>query len=133
MGIVVDSSVLIAGERGQLDLASTLEAIGDEEIAIAAITASELLHGVHRARTAAQRSRREAFVEHLLSSVPVLPFDLNAARVHATLWADLAKRGINVGAYDLLIAATAVATGHRVATRDERSFPLVPGLDLLRW
>lgn len=67
MGALIDSSVLIAVERDHLDLRTVLERHEREPIAIAAITASELLHGVHRAKTAAQRARREAFVEHLLA------------------------------------------------------------------
>ena len=60
MGAVIDSSVLIAAERGKLDLESVIRDYGDEPIAISAITASELLHGVHRAAESAQRNRREA-------------------------------------------------------------------------
>jgi predicted nucleic acid-binding protein len=55
------------------------------------------------------------------------------ARVHARLSADLAARGSPVGAHDLMIAATAIAVGYDVATRDERSFPRIPGLTVLRW
>jgi len=55
---------------------------GDELFAISAVTASELLHGVHRV-SAAKRGSTEAFVEGLLERLPVLPFDLISARVHA--------------------------------------------------
>ena len=131
MGALIDTSVLIAAERGLLDLGAVQSQ--DEEIAIASITASELLHGVHRARTAAQRARREALVEGLLTRLPVLDFDLVAARTHARIWADLQKRGMMIGAHDLLIGATALARGFGVATRDERSFPNIAGLRVLRW
>lgn len=133
MAALIDSSVLIAIERQQLDLNTLLAEHADEEVAIAAIPASELLHGVHRARIAKQRSHREAFVEQILSRVAVIPFDLMAARVHARLWAQLAAQGVTVGAHDLLIAATALAHTFAVATRDERSFPRIPGLSILRW
>ncbi len=133
MGTLIDSSVLIAVERGALDLTSLPISLRDDEVAIAAITASELLHGVHRADGEARRSRREAFVEALLQRLPVLPFDLLVARTHARLWAGLLNRGVPVGAHDLLIAATALSSGMKVATRDERSFPRIPGLALLRW
>lgn len=133
MGAVIDSSVLIAAERGRLDLESVLRAYGDEPVAIAAITASELLHGIHRAVEASQRSRREAFVERLLAELPLIPFDLVVARVHARLSAELAAKGSTVGAHDLLIGATALAVGYDVATRDERSFPRIPGVNVLRW
>ena len=49
------------------------------------------------------------------------------------LWADLAARGTPVGERDLFIAATAVAFGHRVLTRDQRSFPKIPGVDVEVW
>ena len=132
MGTILDSSVLIAAERGQIDLDAILEAVGDEPVALAAITASELLHGVHRLGGVA-RARSALFVEQLLNLLPVVAFDLEAARVHATLSAELRSRGTTVGAHDLMIAATAVYLGYDVTTRDTRSFPRIQGLDVRRW
>jgi tRNA(fMet)-specific endonuclease VapC len=129
MATLIDSNVLIAAERGQLDPGHIAP---QQDIAISAVTASELLHGLFRARTVSQRNRRQAFVEALLAQIPVIAFDLIVARVHASLWADLARRGIAVGERDLMIAATAVARDYTVATRDERSFPKIPGLKLER-
>jgi tRNA(fMet)-specific endonuclease VapC len=102
----------------------------DEETAIAAITASELLHGVHRA-TAAHRPRRAAFVEGVLEAFPLISFDLSCARAHALLWADLAVTGKDIGAHDRLVAATAVARGWRLATVNVRHFNQVPGLNVI--
>jgi tRNA(fMet)-specific endonuclease VapC len=133
MGALIDSSVIIATERSKVGLDSLLREHGDEDIAIATITASELLHGVHRAVKPGQRAKREAFVESILAVVPVVPFDLVTARVHAMIWAQLAAKGTNVGAHDLLIAATALAVGYDVATHDRRSFPKIPGLKILDW
>jgi predicted nucleic acid-binding protein len=131
VGTLIDTSVLIAAERGQLDLAA-VRRDEDEEVAVSAITAAELLHGVERLR-GARRARAERFVETLLDSVPVIDFDLAIARVHALLSADLAERGTPIGAHDLIIAATAVALDYRVATRDMKSFPRVEGLQVVRW
>jgi tRNA(fMet)-specific endonuclease VapC len=102
----------------------------DEEVGIAAITASELLHGVHRA-TAEHRVRREAFVEAILAAFPPLPFGLLAARAHARIWAGLAAAGQDVGAHDRLVAATAITSGWRVGTADLRHFDRIPGLDIV--
>ena len=132
MGTLIDTSVLIAIERGELDLA-TIREDDAEELAIAAITASELLHGVHRLRSAVARTRAERFVEELFASVPVVPFDLDVARVHARLDAELSTSGTAVGDADLIIAATAVWLDYRIATRDRRSFPRIPGLPVVRW
>lgn len=118
--------------KGTCDLWGRLLDRPGEEVALAAVSAAELLHGIHRAR-AAQRPKREAFVESILGTVAVLPFDLRAARIHARIWADLASRGRMVGERDLMIAATAVAYGHRVLTSDARSFPRIPGTDVEIW
>ena len=131
MGTLIDSSILIAGAREALDLDAAMSAHWEEPVGIAAITASELLHGLQRAATTSQRQRREAFVERLLAVLPVLPFDLVTARVHASLWARLAAKGTNVGSHDLLIGATAIAAGYRVATRDRRSFGRIPDLEVV--
>ena len=133
MGALIDSSVLVAAERGTVSLDSLLEDFKQTALAISVITASELLHGVHRAQREDRRSRREAYVETLLSRIPVVAFDLISARTHARLSARLASKGTTIGAHDLIIAATAMARGLDVVTRDERSFPRIPGLSLVRW
>jgi tRNA(fMet)-specific endonuclease VapC len=132
MATLIDSSVLIAAERGLLNFDELAARYAEADVAISAVTAAELLHGLYRARTAAQRHRRQAFVESLLAQLPVIAFDLTVARVHASLWADLAKRGVAVGERDLMIGATAITKDYGVATRDERSFPKIPGLKVER-
>jgi tRNA(fMet)-specific endonuclease VapC len=128
--VILDTSVLIAGEKGGLQLEPLLHSFGDEQVRIAAITASELLHGCHRATDPAVRARRLAFVDAVLGTIPVIPFGLADARRHAELWAHLASAGTMIGAHDLLIGATALAHGHRVATLNRREFSMVPGLGL---
>ena len=126
MGTLLDTTVFIDLERAvrRLPPATAMaevsgrlqEELGpDEEVGIAAITASELLHGVHRA-SAEHRGRREAFVEAVLAAFPPLPFGLLAARAHARIWTGLAAAGQDVGAHDRLVAATAITAGWRVGT-----------------
>lgn len=103
---------------------------GEEPVAIAAITASEMLHGCHRASDAAVRIRRLASVDGLLEAIPVLPFGLVEARRHAELWAECTRRGAAVGAHDLLIGATALAQGYRVATLNVVEFRRMPGVEV---
>ena len=99
---------------------------------MAAITASEILQGVH-ATSGARRVTAERSFETWLSVLPVIPFNLNVARVHAVLAEQLRRRGTPIGAHDLIIAATAVSVGYRVATRDRRSFHRVEGLEVEYW
>lgn len=128
MALLIDSSVFIALERRGQQFDDLAAAVPDVPLALSSITASELLAGVHRADSPARRSRREAFVEGLLARVPLLPFDIPVAPVHARLWARLAAASQPVGAHDLSIAATALAHGHAVLTHNLRDFQRVPGL-----
>src|SRR5689334_19145634 len=100
MGVIVDSSVFVASERGAYDLRAKLQERTGEAAGMSAITASELLHGVHRAASEVVKTRREALVERFLATVTVFPFDAVVARVHARLSATLAGSGVNLGAHD---------------------------------
>jgi tRNA(fMet)-specific endonuclease VapC len=133
LGTLVDTSVLIAVQRGELDLRKAIAAEGGDAVAIATISVSELLHGPHRMTNAVARARVERQVEHLLAQLTTIDFDLEIARLHARLGADLAAKGTAIGAHDLIIAATALSLEYRVATRDRRSFPKIPGLDVVYW
>ena len=141
MGTLLDTTVFIDLERAVRRLLPGTamaeasrrleEQLGpDEDVGIAAITASELLHGVHRA-TPDHRGRREAFIEAVLSAFPPLPFELLAARAHARIWAGLAAAGLDVGAHDRIVAATAISAGWRVGTANPRHFDRIVGLDIL--
>jgi tRNA(fMet)-specific endonuclease VapC len=131
MGVILDTSVLVAAERGSVRFEALLGSLGEEPVAVASITASELLHGCYRASDPGVRARRGAFVDALLDALPVLPFGLPEARRHAELWAGLARTGKVIGPHDLLIAATALAQGHALVTLNQREFGRVPGLRLV--
>ena len=128
MAYLIDSSVFVAIERRGLPLGALAAAMADGPIALASITASELLAVVHRADSPIRRLRRETFVETILDLIPVLPFDLRVARVHAKVWTELTRTGQPIGAHDLLIAATALAHGYEVLTHNLREFGRVSGL-----
>ena len=128
MAVLIDSSVFIGVERRGFPPEDATALAAGEEAALASVTASELLAGVHRADSPARRPRREAFVEAILELIPVLPFDLRVARTHAQVWTQLTAAGRPIGAHDLLIAATALAHGYAVLTENLRDFQRVPGL-----
>ncbi len=126
MALLIDTDLLVDLERA--GATSQVESLlADEERAISVITVSELLHGVHRAQGAI-RARRRAFVEHILAGLEAIPITEPVARVHADIWSDLTGRGEPIGAHDLWIAATALAHGLGVATRNSTHFNRIAGL-----
>lgn len=133
MGFLIDASVLVEHERGRLDLEARIAGREEEPFFLSVITVSELLHGVHRADTAATRARRSAFVEGVLDGFPILPVDLPTARMHARIWAELVAAGTPVGPHDLWLAAACLAHGLTLATGNVRELARVPGLDVEEW
>jgi len=128
MGLILDTSIIVADERGRFSLASLFRARAGTEFFISSITASELLHGVERANTAERREKRSIYVEELLKMLPAIEFDLRVARRHARLWAELEVSRKMIGPHDLIIAATALEHGHSVATLNQSEFSHVPQL-----
>jgi predicted nucleic acid-binding protein len=130
MARLIDSSVFVAMDRRGESLSALESALGGEPFAIASSTASELLFGVLRSALPDQQARWLEFVESVLSQIPVVAFDLEIARAHAQLTADLAGRGQSIGSNDLQIAATALVRGYSVLTHNVRHFERVPGLNI---
>src|SRR6266404_8398339 len=129
MGMILDSSILVAFERRRFDLERLLT--DHSPPAIAAVTAAELLIGVERADTAERRNRRAEFVQNIFDRVPIIPFDLPQARFYAIHFAELAARGQIIGDRDLQIAVTALCVGYDLATLNENEFGRVTGLRLV--
>ncbi len=126
MAILIDTSVLVAVERGS----ATLEEIvrPNERYVMSVVTAAELLHGVHRG-SGRRAQRRSAFVEGLLAALGPIPIDLTVARAYAAASAALARGGTPVDANDLWIGATAIAQGLDVLALDG-DFGRIPGVSL---
>ena len=125
--LLADTTVLIDAEcdRGQLD-----RLIGDDDtVAIAAVTAAELLVGVHLA-TQRHRDRRKAFADAVLDVIPMLPYDAEVAVAHVELLAETHRAGQAHGAHDLIIAATARATNRTVVTADPKGFEGLSGVSI---
>jgi tRNA(fMet)-specific endonuclease VapC len=129
MGLILDSSILVAFERRRFDLERLL--MDYSPPAIAAVTAAELLIGVERADTPERRARREAFVENIFTKMTIVAFELAQARLYAARFAELANRGELIGDRDLQIAVTALSLDYELATLNVGEFQRVKGLRLV--
>jgi tRNA(fMet)-specific endonuclease VapC len=126
MGLILDTSVLVAARRRRFDLAAALEAYGDLEVGIAAITAAELVRGVSAGREPA--AARRLYVDRILEDVPVVPFGLAEAREYGRIWADLRPRQSSVDPHSLMVAATALTLDWALMTLDPARFEGIDGL-----
>lgn len=132
MGLILDTCVFIDIERNHKTIDfGQWKSYGNAFIS--AITVSELLMGVQMANTAARRLKRSAFVEAILAKIPAIDFTEEIARLHAEIYATLAKEGKMIGAHDLIIAATALTHDYPVLTQNKSEFSRVPGLTVLSY
>ncbi len=121
--LLLDTTFLIDADRAGDQLKEIIE--DDDDVAIAAITVAEMQVGVLLS-DGKRREARQAFVEDVLASIPVLGYDMDVAVVHADLLASVRIRGEPRGAHDLIIAATARASGRIVVTADLTAFHNLP-------
>lgn len=132
MGLILDSSVVIAAERLGQTAYHMLETIGfqsnDPEIAVSVVTVLELAHGVTRADTPQRRVRRQQFLDDLLVGMPVHPVTVPIALRAGQIDGQMQAAGTRIALPDLLIGVTALELGHSVATANARHFQLIPNL-----
>jgi predicted nucleic acid-binding protein len=132
MGVILDSSVLVTAERrgsnARQMLAAVSAQLGDTEIALSVITLLELAHGAARADTPERKTKREQFIEELLTALPVHPVTAAVALRTGQIDGENQARGVRLPLADLLIGVTALELGFSVATRNARHFRLIPAL-----
>lgn len=136
MGIILDSSILISAERGGEGVGQILKRVRaahrDTEAGLSAVTIVELVHGIYRAKTDADRERRRLFTDELCRDVAVHPVTLEIAQLAGKIEGEQAARGVSIAFEDLLIGSTALHLGYSVATLNARHFRLIPGLSVVQ-
>lgn len=135
LGVVLDSSVLVAAERANLTTPSVLKqirvSVGDVPIVISALTVAELAHGVHRANSAERSQQRRQFLEELKAAVPIHSVTEATAEIIARIGAEQVAKGVNLPLADLIIGACALELGYAISTHNARDFNRIPGLRVL--
>jgi len=126
--VVLDTDVVVDVLRGHSRVIERLREISPDRVGVSAMTVAELRYG---ALASADPERNWGEAARFLGQVRVLPFGRRTAAVHARLrWA---LRRNPIGPHDLVIAATAVAVGARLATGNVRAFSRIEELAVESW
>jgi tRNA(fMet)-specific endonuclease VapC len=113
-------------------LQARVQAVPLERQVMSVMTLAELTYGVH-ASAAAKRKQNQAVLDDLVRHLAVLDWPKEAVSHYAEIRLDLKKRGAQLGAADLMIAAHARATGATVVTNNTKDFGRVKGLQFENW
>jgi tRNA(fMet)-specific endonuclease VapC len=136
MGLILDSSVLVAAERqgqnARQMLASLAQRVAETEIGISVVTLIELAHGAARANTPERKAKRQKFIEELQTAMPIHPVTVPLALRTGKIDGENQARGVQVALPDLLIGVTALELGYSVGTANLRDFQRVPGLSVVQ-
>ena len=129
MGLILDTSALVAWERAQA-AGEQVDLSPDEVIVIPAIVWAEALIGVRLAATSRQAAQRRARLEALRSVTQIEPFTPQVAEHYADIYSELSAAGTLIPQNDIAVAATARAIGYGVLVglRDERHYRQVRDL-----
>ena len=137
MGLILDSSVVIAAERRGDTVEQFVEravsVTGDQNAALSAVGLTELIHGLYRAKTPALRLRRESFLNELLADLTVYPYTKETAMLAGKLDGEQQRNGVVIPFADLLIGATALWLGYSVLTVNLRDFRRITGLSVMQF
>ncbi len=131
MRYLLDTNVCIVYLKGKnLNLKQKLEVITVSDMVVCSVVKAELFYG---AMKSANPERNAAFQKEFLGQFASLPFDDLAAKAFGNIRAQLEARGTPIGAYDLQIAAIALANNLTLITHNTREFNRVAGLQVEDW
>ena len=121
---------LMRGESQKLE--SKVQSVPLQQQLMSAVTFAELSYGV-QASASAKRKQNQSTLDSLALHLSVLDWPQAAARYYAEIRSDLKKRGAQLGAADLMIAAHARAINAIVVTNNVKDFRRVKGLEVENW
>ena len=130
---MLDTDTCILLMRGESPmLAVKVQSIPLQQQVMYVVTFAELTYGV-QASASAKRKHNQAVLDSLALHLAVLDWPQEAAQHFAEIRVDLKRRGAQLGAADLMIAAHARAMGAFVVTNNVKDFGRVKGLQVENW
>lgn len=131
MRFLLDTCVVSDFTERQSAVSDRILALSPTDLAVSVITEMELAYGLFLNARIAERIK--PIIERFFGAIKVLPFDRGTVEVTANLRARQKRRGRPVGAYDALIAGTALAHGLILVTSNTREFSQIEELRIENW
>ncbi len=117
-------------KKHSLEILAQFSRHAPQDVAISTITLFELQYGVEKSQ---YRQRSEDALAKFLLPLNLIDLDHLAAVEAAAIRAQLEKKGISIGPYDLLIAGLARSRDMTLVTNNIKEFKRIVGLRLENW
>ncbi|ALB42862.1 MAG: type II toxin-antitoxin system VapC family toxin [Nostocales cyanobacterium LacPavin_0920_SED1_MAG_38_18] len=131
MQYLLDTCVVSDFVKGDPNTLQRLKLISPDDISISAVTSIELKYGL--AINPQRAIKIQPLIISFLNSVTILPFAEAEAEQTAQIRSFLKQAGTPIGAYDVLIAATAITHKLIIVTANVREFERIPNLQIENW
>lgn len=131
MGYLLDTCVISDFVKGEENTLKRLKSSPPNNIVISSLTVMEVKYGL--AINPQRAIKIQPLIETLLSTITILPFGVAEAAQAAQIRSFLKTAGTPIGAYDVLIASTALTHSHILVTSNVREFQRVPRLVIENW
>jgi tRNA(fMet)-specific endonuclease VapC len=131
MTYLLDTDTLSQFSRGHAGVLERVKETSPSDIAISTVTLMEIEYGL--ALQSAKARKLRPILYDFFGAATLLPFDEQAAKATAAIRAKLKTKGTPIGAYDALIAGTALAKGLVVVTGNTREYNRIGGLIVENW
>ena len=131
MKYLLDTNICIyLIKRKPIEVFNRFQSHRIHEVAISVVTYFELQYGIEKSKF---RIKSENALRNFIKNLNVFVLDMEASAKAASVRAYLETKGTPIGAYDLLIAGTALARKMVLVTNNTNEFERVPGLLLENW
>jgi tRNA(fMet)-specific endonuclease VapC len=131
MGYLLDTCVVSDFVKGEENTLKRLKSTSPNDIFISSLTVMEVKYGLYI--NSERAIKIQPLIESFFSSIIILPFYTEEAEQSAQIRSILKMAGTPIGAYDVLIAATALTHNHIVVTSNVREFQRIPNLKIENW
>ncbi|NJK28303.1 MAG: type II toxin-antitoxin system VapC family toxin [Coleofasciculaceae cyanobacterium SM2_3_26] len=131
MNYLLDTNICIyLIKRKPPEVIQRFQSLTPTDIKISAITVAELEYGAFKSQNV--EKNRDALNQFLLP-LEILAFEPAETQIYGQIRADLSRRGVIIGAMDMLIAAQAISQNLTLVTNNMREFSRIPSLRLENW
>ncbi|BAU62918.1 hypothetical protein STA3757_02690 [Stanieria sp. NIES-3757] len=131
MRYLLDTCVISDFVKGEVNTLQKIKATSPSQLSVSSVTVMEVKYELQL--NPAKAKKIESITEKLFSQITIIDFGTKEATTAAEIRTYLKKAGMPIGAYDLLIGATALSNQLGLVTANIKEFERITNLYIENW